>query len=128
MKSLAAVCLVRLRECRNAGRPVPLQVIEDTIEALGRVVSTDVIRMQRDELIRRAGALLPPASIACKARQLVSEISRLRRLNQPGQEFCLHQPISTPREALQAAMLIAEPPESTRQIMRILQVDCASPE
>ena len=124
MKSLAATCLTRLRECRDTGRPIPADVIDSTIEALGRVVTCDVLRMQRDLLIRNAGALLAPAPVACKARQLVRESTRLRRAWRVTQHLLPSNPPTTPRDALHAALLIAELPESTRQFTRILQADC----
>lgn len=121
MKPLAAVCLRRLRDCRHAGRPVPPQVIDDAIEALSRIVNSALVRQQRDDLICQAGALLPDTSIACKAKALAREAAAMQRTWTALQGKPISDPPQTPRDALHAARLMADLPESPRQYMRILE-------
>ena len=118
------MCLRRLRDCRHAGRPVPPQVIDDTIEALSRVVNSAWVRQQRDDLICQAGDLLPDASIASKAKALAREAAAMQRAWTAMQGKPLADPPQTPRDALHAARLIADLPESARQYMRILEHAC----
>lgn len=121
MTPFAALCLRRLRDCRQTGRPVPPQVIDDTIEALSRVVNSAWIRQKRDELICQAGTLLPDASIASKAKALAREAAAMQRAWTALQGKQPAVPALTPRDALHAARLIADLPESARQYMRILE-------
>ena len=121
MLSLAAACRMRLRDCLSRGRPVPQQLLEDCIEALGRVESRELVRERRDALIHLAADLLPPASPTSKARSLAALNAALSRAPVPSNWVAPESP-TTPRDALRTAMLIADLPASARQYLRILEL------
>ena len=121
MKHLAAVTLARLRDCRRYSRPVPNQLLDDAIEALGRVESRQVAMDKRDQWIRAAAALTREATLGTQARRLTEEAASLARVwahvvNQP-----LKEPPESVRDALHAARLLAPLPKSMRQYRRVLE-------
>lgn len=122
MGSITADTLARLRVCQAAGLPVPDDLLSDAVECLEKVTDAALLRARRDELIRRAALLLPDATPYQQAAALATEAKAMSRTwhllcqQSPGQS------LSTPRECLHAARLLAVLPTSHRQFYRLLQM------
>lgn len=120
MKSQASITLARLRACRWSGKPVPAQVIDDAIEALGRIEARQIALMRRDDLIRAAAEMTGQARASDQAKQLLATANALSRT---WPTLVLQSPPDVPataRDALHAARLVAPLPKSTRQFLRVL--------
>lgn len=124
MGSLIADTVARLRVCQAAGLPVSDELLNDAVECLERVTDAALLRAKRDELIRRAALLLPVATPYQKATALAGEAKAMDRTWHLLRSVPPAQPLSTPRECLHAARLLADLPESQRQFYRLLSMRC----
>jgi hypothetical protein len=119
--SLTVDTLARLRVCRDAGRPLPTDLLDDAIACLERGADAAQLRARRDALLRRAALLLPPAPPHRLAAMLAAEAKAMARTwhilraHEPAPPYC------TPRACLHAAALCARLPESQRQFYRVLR-------
>lgn len=120
MRSLAAETLRCLRRCREENRPTPPHLIDDAIECLRRVTDADVVRAERDALIREAASLLPPAPPYRRAGLLKAEAAAMERVWHTLQSHMPQTPYISARDALHAARLMSELPDSVRQYYRLL--------
>lgn len=120
MTSLADT-LARLRVCRDAGRALPADLIDDAIVHLERIEDAAVMRARRDALIRRAALLLPPGPPYQLATMLAREARALSRTWHVLQTREPKMPYQTVRDCLHAAALRASLPASQRQFYRVLQ-------
>ena len=121
MRSFVAETLTRLRRCRDQGQPAPVDLCEDAIECLRRVNDAEVVRTERDALIRQAADLLPPAPPYRKAKMLLAEVRAMQRVWRVLVAQTPTYPPVTVRDALHAARLISELPDSERQFYRLLR-------
>lgn len=121
MGSTTADTLARLRVCKAAGLPVSQDLLNDAVECLERVTDAALFRAKRDELIRRAALLLPVAAPYHQAAALVGEAKAMARTWHLLRTLPPAKILTTPRDCLHAARLLAELPESQRQFYRVLR-------
>ena len=120
--SLIADTVARLRVCQAAGLPVTDDLLSDAVECLERVTDAALLRARRDELIRRAALLLPVAGPYQQAATLAGEAKAMARTWHLLRSTPPAVPLSTPRDCLHAARLLADLPESQRQFYRLLRI------
>lgn len=123
MGSLIADTVARLRVCREAALPVPLDLLDDAMECLERVTDAALLRARRDEFIRRAALLVTEKSVFRKAAVLADEAKAMSRTWHLTKSHLPDGVPSTVRACLHAAAHQAELPFSQRQFYRVL---CAS--
>jgi hypothetical protein len=121
MASLNADTLARLRRCRDTSMPVSYELLEAAIECIKCVIDADVIRSERNELIRRAAQMLPPATTWRLAGRLVMEHKAMMRTWSVLEQRAPLEPYNTPRDCLHAARLFTELPASQRTFDRVLK-------
>ncbi len=119
----AADTLARLRVCRDAGRHVPPDLLQDAIVVMERFVHTGMLRQQRDALIRRASMLLPGGRPYTRAGQLLQEARTMNRTWHILKERMPDREPASPRACLHAAQLLAPLPESQRHFYRVIAED-----
>ena len=109
-----------LRACRDSGAQVSPTLLDATIECLVRGANAEVLRKERDSLIRAAALLLPPGSDWIRARQLTAEAKLIRRSWRTLRNQSPRIVQGGIRDLLHAAALSSELPESHRQFYRVL--------
>lgn len=117
---LSAITLARIRTLNAAGIAWPADLRADVERCLEGQADDAAQRKLRDELIRRAALLLPPAASFGRAGMLAQEAKALARTwRTRGAQRAPDTP-ATPRECLHAAAQLAELPRSQRQFYRVL--------
>lgn len=123
MTSLLSGTLNGLRACKAAGESVGPELLDAAIECLVRCSNAEVLRQQRDQLIRAASQQLPEASAWAKAGRLALAAKRLPRIRisttTSGQDDSGCSVLGLLKQAADAADL----PESQRQYYRVLEHD-----
>lgn len=126
LATLAANTLARLRVCRDAGQAIPSDLVADAITCLEAVADAAVLRVKRDELIRRASLLMPPAPPHRLAEVLAAEAKAMARTWPILRARQPREPYQAPRDCLHAAALLAPLPSSQRQFYRVLRAGALS--
>lgn len=120
MGERAATALSRLRTCRDAGLPVPVDLHDELIALLAATMSAEERQQQRNRDLRIAALLLPAdLPLWTRARLLHQEALSLARSRRDSS-------VDPVRDRLRIAALYASLPGCQKQYARILAEDPAS--
>lgn len=109
--------LARLRALCGAELPLPPDLAEWVVEVAQASAPAAVLKRRRNELLRKAAALLAGSDDA-RAAHLVAELARIERAwPAPANRQC-DDPL---RALLIEARRVGRPPRSHRQLLRVLQ-------
>lgn len=114
---------MRLRVCRDAGRPVAGELLDDAIACIESDLDFEARHQHRDDLIRRSSLLLGDAPLFTKARMLETEAKALARIARMPARFREPPAPQSARYFLAAAAGVMPIPTSLRQYYRVLQGD-----
>lgn len=101
----------RVRALVTAGRPLPLDLGEWTLQQLGEVATIDYLRLRRDALLVRAADMIG-GSLRAKALGILGEDAKLQRVWHA--MASLDPDLSTVRGTVHAARLILPIPAERR--------------
>ncbi|WP_157599291.1 hypothetical protein [Rhodanobacter sp. Root179] len=116
-----AATLEALRACSATGTPVSPVLLDAAIECLVRVASEDLLRKERNRLIRAAAQLLQEDTDWARARKLRQETKVMWRTWNILKTRVPRSTDPTARDLLHAAALASNLPDSDRQFYRVLR-------
>lgn len=118
-----AATLEALRACSATGTPVSPVLLNAAIECLVRVASEDLLRKERNRLIRAAAQLLAENTDWARARKLRQETKIMWRTWNILKARAPRTTNPTVRDLLHAAALASTLPDSDRQFYRVIRED-----